>query len=74
MNGSHTKPEQVFTLAHELARILLGASGDSGVEPILSPSQATESWCSPIAAELLVLPASLAYESREHHDLGYAIE
>ena len=74
VNGSDTKSAQMFTLAHELAHIWLGASAVSDVEPISRPSQAVESWCNRIAAELLVPSVSLDCEFKQLNDLGYEIK
>lgn len=54
LNGSDSKAAQMFTLAHELAHLWLGATGVSDTEAGTVPEQATERWCNRVAAELLV--------------------
>lgn len=54
LNGSDSKAAQMFTLAHELAHLWLGATGVSDTEAGQVPEQQTERWCNRVAAELLV--------------------
>lgn len=56
INGTDTKSGQMFTLAHELAHLWLGASGVSDVTAAssLSPRAGVERWCNAVAAEMLV--------------------
>lgn len=54
LNGSDSKAAQMFTLAHELAHLWLGATGVSDTDAGQVPEQQTERWCNRVAAELLV--------------------
>ena len=54
VNGRNGKAAQMFTHAHELARIWLGRSAVSDAAPELESSHDVEIWCNRVAAEFLV--------------------
>ena len=54
LNGADSKAAQMFTLAHELAHVWLGASGVSDTQAGQVPEQHTERWCNRVAAEMLM--------------------
>ncbi|HEY7838671.1 MAG TPA: XRE family transcriptional regulator [Terriglobales bacterium] len=64
VNGADTRSAQMFTLAHELAHVWLGAAGEgvSGFEGLFPGDSRIEKFCDQAAAEFLV-PAR---ELREH--------
>jgi Zn-dependent peptidase ImmA (M78 family) len=59
LNGADSKAAQMFTLAHELAHVWLGATGVSDTQAGKVPEQQTERWCNQVAAELLMPMAEL---------------
>ena len=54
INGADSKSAQMFTLAHELAHIWLGADALTNAGLRARPSNETEVWCNRVAAEFLV--------------------
>ena len=54
LNGADSKAAQMFTLAHELAHVWLGATGVSDTQAGQVPELQTERWCNQVAAEMLM--------------------
>ena len=74
INGTDTKAAQMFTLAHELAHLWLGASALSNIGAV--PSQEfrrEEIWCNAVAAEFLVPLAVLKAKLRENEPLDESL-
>ena len=59
INNSDYTSAQMFTMAHELAHIFVGAEGVSNFEALLPSDHAAESFCNNVAAEFLVPHADL---------------
>ena len=74
INGADTKSGQMFTLAHELAHLWLGASAlsDASGAP-LNSYRGEEVWCNRVAAELLVPLAVFLPAMRPNEPVGEAM-
>ena len=59
VNGADYKAAQMFTLAHELAHVFVGADGVSNFDALKPSLHTTEVYCNNIAAEFLIASESL---------------
>ena len=75
VNGKDTRAEQMFTLAHELAHVWLGASALSnlGATPATGFHHREEVWCNAVAAELLVPLRDLQSDLQRNEPLPDAL-
>jgi Zn-dependent peptidase ImmA (M78 family) len=74
INGADTKAAQMFTLAHELAHLWLGASALTDVQLRSAPTNETENWCNRVAAELLAPQALVRRELRGNEPLRETVD
>ena len=74
INGADTRAAQIFTLAHELAHLWLGASAlsDIGAKPEHGVRD-EEVWCNAVAAEFLVPLDSIRMELQSNEALPEAM-
>lgn len=54
VNGADTKGAQVFTLAHEVAHLLIGETALVDLDPRSTRTNTVERWCNEVAGEFLV--------------------
>ena len=74
INGKDSKAAQMFTLAHELAHLWLGASAVSNLDMVPRQQfQCEEVWCNAVAAELLVPLTSLKSHLQKDEPLPDAL-
>lgn len=75
INGSDSKAAQMFTLAHELAHIWLGASAlsNASAAPLAGYRREEEVWCNMVAAELLAPLAAVRAETRDDEVLDQTL-
>ena len=64
VNGSDSLGAQVFTLAHEIAHLMLGESALSDSDSVATVSHPSEVWCNAVAARCLVPSDGLAASLR----------
>ena len=70
VNGSDTKAAQMFTLAHELAHIVLGEPGLDSVDMSSKNDKRIENWCNSFAAEFLLPINELKKQFRMASDIN----
>ena len=74
VNGADFKAAQMFTLAHELAHVFIGAAGVSNLDAARSPGRGTERFCNEAAAEFLVSGEELVAHWRRVGTLAESLQ
>ncbi len=74
VNGTDTKPAQIFTLVHELAHIWIRESAISNTDMESMPNNSIELWCNKVAAEFLVPGSTLRGYELNQDDLVNELE
>lgn len=75
VNGADARAAQMFTLAHELAHLWLGASALSDSEAASRPGlRREEVWCDAVAADVLAPLAAVRAELRDGEALRAALD
>lgn len=74
VNGGDTKAAQIFTFAHEMAHVWLGATGLSDLAQSSVTEIPVERWCNAVAAELLVPILEFVEEFAPDADLSGELE
>ena len=73
INGADTKSAQMFTLAHELAHIWLGATALSDATVATEATNSVEKWCNRVAAETLAPLALVRAELRPREPVDQTV-
>ena len=74
VNGADFKAAQMFTLAHELAHVFVGAAGVSNLDVAQSPGHDTERFCNSAAAEFLVSEEELVAHWRRAETVADSLQ
>ena len=74
VNGADFKAAQMFTLAHELGHVFVGATGVSNLEDGQTPYHDTERFCNSTAAEFLVPQEELSAHWRRADSIGESLQ
>ena len=74
VNGADFKAAQMFTLAHEVAHVFVGATGVSNVDATPLPGHDAERFCNSTAAEFLVSEEELIAHWRQVGTLADSLQ